>query len=774
MTSLALSLAMRPLSPAASGVAPVSAPFTSVNGPSDGPVVGAPSGSFEGWSVESATPIANDTAFDVDDQGYDAAANVVALRRRLYVRRKVRQSAPNYASLTATTYAVSGYLLSTTTLYGGAVNNSTLISPKPICNWITFDQGVLGDTISTAAEPVELTVWHYAARNGRQAPCVIFKISDGTTTISVTVASTGLSTRTTDKMYVTRYLLPETTISTLTALTSGRNRITLDAEVYPWIGGAASVAKSATDGWGRRGFSTRYFLRDTSRFANPLIAYCDPLGSDVAGVVSQTEALASATPCATIQGAIKRATALHGGTTNAIDGLLIKCNDGTYVLASTGANQTQHIGKVTVTRSAASTSRAAVIVEGGTTASIGLQLGTGGAIDAGPNEGCICFKDVTGRRNATGTQPFLAGPGAAPNLHVQWDDSSFDTNGIFTTLLGASCHWSVNGMTFLNTFHGGLGATTGGEVRMLRGVLAPSNNAGFDNYLVIGSDITTTAGSAVFSNGTIRSGSGTIVAFNKIQRLTGTGTSTWDMHQNIVGVVNSANLYIWATVTAGHSFSLSNDSTDYSNDHVVEHHNTYIAWGLSGRQNVAYDEGDLPTYTPSGTAAARHSRFWSSIGNICNPYTKGDIFNYINQFNHGGFTSGSPSNRVGNWPYKYNVERRDGFHMFAPNSEPASLGTIQNLEFVPPGSTVGTTFNNTSDGVRIAPRNTIFVDYRGVTGTLEDTSGGTAVAGSAGGDYRLAANSPAKGLVSDAVLSQTSDGVARSLTLDHAGAMSAA
>lgn len=741
-----------------SGAPGIAAPFTSVNGTAAGFIVGAPLGWAEGWSVESASAIADDYEFDVDRAGYTTAAAPTTYRDRYLVTRKIRQSSPNQASLSATTYALSDYILSTDTPVGGVTNNSTLVMPKPVCNWIMLGRDVLGNTISTAANPIELTAWHYAARSGKQVAAVKFIVSDGTNEVSVVVTETGVSTRTSDKMSVTRYLMPETDISSLTALTSGRNRITLNAEVYPWIGGSASVAKSATDGNDKRGFSPRYFLRDTDRFTSPYIAYLDPTGDDVNGAISQTDGTAQAAPCATIAGAIKRATAVIGASTNGIDGLLIKANNGTYVNVSTGAAQTQRIAKVTVTRSSASTNRASVIFESSASTTT-LQLGQG-LIDTDVAEGCICFKDVTAKR--TGINPFISGN--TTHLCIQWDDCDFDTNTQTSTARGTLCHWYANGLTFVGTYTGGLSATTGGQLRMARGITMGTATT-LELWLIVGCDLILT-GISPFSS-SINPTSGSIFIFNKVRRLTGTGTSNFAYSATGAdGIVNSGNVFEWCTVTSGTNWTLINDGTAYNVTHVIEHCNTYIGWSTQGRLNVGYDDG----------ATERYCKFWSSVGNIHTAvYTKGDVFRYVNEANPEGYTIGSPSTRVGNWGFKYNVGRRNNFAQFQ-SSDPAQQASNQGLEFVPPGGAVGVNYNNTSDTTRVAARNTIFVDFKGTTSIFEGTGAGsatTALAGAGSGDYKLPIGSPARNMVTDAVLSHTSDGVARSLTSDHAGALSA-
>jgi hypothetical protein len=733
-----------------SGAATIAAPFSRVNGPSDDPFTAGIVGSFEGWSVNNVGAISDDTLFTVSRQGFDATCSAKTYLDNFWVLTKLRQPSPNDASLSTSSYALSDYIYSTDTPSGSPTNNSTIISPKPVCNWAMLARDVVGNTIN-----LELTAWHRNARQGRQVAAVKFIATDGTTTVSQIVATTVVSSRTTDKQSVTVYACA-LDITTLT----DNHLVTVDAEVYPWIGAdnvtpaSSSVAKSASDGNAARGFSSRYYLKNTTLASSPPYVYVSTTGNDTTGVVSTTAATAAATPCLTITGAIKRLTAVLGATTG-VDGAIIRVEDGTYTMASSGANQTQKVGRVTVERSPTSTNRAAVIIQGGASA-ISLQLGAV-SLTAPVATGCIRFRDVTGKR--TGGQTYIGGN--TVNLELQWDDCDFDTNGNTGTLYGTACHWYMNGMTFLNTFNGGLNASTGGEVRLARGITMP-NNGGIDNFLVLGSSMNVT-GTGVFSNGAVgRTWSGTIFAFNKVVRNSGVNTTTWDPRGDGVGCVNSMNLYEWCTASSGHSFCMSNDGANYSNTHVIEHHNTYAGAAPYGRENTAYDEGKL--VADGGSALERISKLWSAIGNIhVGVYTKGDRFEYYNNANPEGATSGSPSQRLGNWAFKYTCGRRDNFHMYMANGAVGS-GSTQNFERLPRGNTAGVNFNNSSETVLLDPLFTTVASATYVVGVI--------TAGAGGGDYRLQNTSPARAMVSDPVLSHTLDGVARLSTNDHAGAYS--
>lgn len=702
----------------------IAAPFSRVNGPSDGPTAGP----YESWSVYSASAIANDYEFTVSRQGYTTAGATTTYLDTYYVTRQIRQVYPNHGTPQADYFALSDNIYSTDTPSGSVTNNSTFTSPKPVANWATFARGVVGNTISSDGDPIEVVAFHRDARSKSEVACVIFHISDGTTTIDVTVSSMTESVVPGDRTCVLVYRLPATDITSLNA-----GVITVNASVYPWIGASASVLHSS-DQSALREFSPRYYQKNTTLAASPYYACVDLAGNDTTGAVSQTQATAEATPCLTIQGAIKRLTAVLGGTTG-VDGAIIVLNDGTHVLTSTGANQTQKIGRVTVTRSSTSASRAACIVQGGA-AAISFQLGAGGSLTAPVTTGCIRFKDIRMQRN--GNQPWLSG-NAAANLELQIEDCDYDANGTGGTnaLIGANSGIYVNGWTNVAALPGGISPSANGEWRLLRGMNFDCDARGVENWLVLGSDLNDTSGVSNLSAS--RTVDGAIVAFNAFRRLSSNVTFTYTLTSGttINGLVNAYNLYEWTTITSGHSFSISNDSATYGNTHVIQHHNTYIGWEVRGRVNLFYDEG----------ATARSSKLMSCIGNIyVGVYHKGDVFQ----------TDGT---RIGNWAFLYGVGCKFNAAQYRGNE---ALGGPQSQAYPGIGTTLGTTWNNASQTVAIDFK---FASYAGTTGSP--------TAGAGGGTYTLLSDSPVKNMVTAPIRPKTLDGVAVG-SADNAGAYSAA
>jgi hypothetical protein len=725
---VSLSLALtQPRSAGGGGAATIAAPFSRVNGPLDGPTAGP----YEAWSVYSASGIANDYEYTVSRQGYTTAGATTTYLDTFYVTRQIRQVYPNQASLQADYFANSDYIYSTDTPSGSVTNNSTLISPKPVANWATLARGVVGNTISSDSDPIEVVAFHRNARSKSEVACVIFHISDGTTTIDVTVSSMTESVVPGDRTCVLVYRLPATDITSLNA-----GVITVNASVYPWIGAAASVLHSS-DQSALREFSPRYYQKNTTLAASPwYVCVNATTGNDGAGVaaVSQTQATAEATPALTIQGALKRLTADLGATTG-IDGCIILLDDGTHVLSSTGANQTQKIGRVTVTRSSTSASRAACIVQGSAGA-VSFQLGAGGTLTAPITTGCIRFKDIRMQRN--GIQPWLSG-NAAATLELQIEECDYDANGTGGTnaLIGANSGIYVNGWTNVAAFPGGIAPSSNGEWRLLRGLNMDLDGRGVENWLVLGSDLNDTSGVSNLSAS--RTVDGAIVAFNTFRRLSSNVTFTYTLTSGttINGLVNAYNLYEWTTITSGHSFSISNDSATYGNTHVIEHHNTYIGWEVRGRCNLFYDEG----------ATARTSKLMSCIGNIyVGVYHKGDVF----------ATDGT---RIGNWAFLYGVGCKFNAAQYRGNE---ALGGPQSQVYPGLGTTIGTTWNNASQTVAIDFK---FASYAGTTGSP--------TAGAGGGTYTLLSDSPVKNMVTSPIRPKTLDGVTVGDN-DNAGAYSAA
>lgn len=343
-----------------------------------------------GWEIINSAP--SDLSLGqvkVVRQGYDTSALPKVWVDTLYRTKRVRQVYPNQASFTSTEETLSDYVYSTDFVFGLA-NQSTETSPKPIANWVMPDRLTVASSVHW-----EITAFHKDARNwgaggvGQQVACVRVRATDGTNyTAWQSDSSTSLST------YIEWANAPEVFSGDIdvSGLTDGL--IWLEAEVYPWLGAAASVLKSEdnqTAGKGLRAFTRRYFLKNATKANTPWRAYVASTGNDTTGVASQTDATAAASPCLTVGGALAKLRTAAGATTRgSIDNAQIFIVDS--VNMGTPAFQAyypQDIGAVVITR-ASGTARASAVVTINQTFRPYFSDHTSGI-----TTGALLFKDVS-------------------------------------------------------------------------------------------------------------------------------------------------------------------------------------------------------------------------------------------------------------------------------------------------------------------------------------------------------------------------------------------
>lgn len=732
----------------------IAAPFSRVNGSADGPYTGATANSFTGWSVDSVSAISDETPFTCVRQGFTTSGAPTTYLDTLYVTRKVRAPAPNTggATLSPSTYALSEYIWSTDTPSGSVLNNSNLKSPVPIAKWVTPGRYTVGNSIGGSSYPVELIAGHMHARNRQEVACVIFRITDGTTTIPVTVSAPTISSNAYDLTSVTVWALPATDITSLNA-----GLITVHADVYPWIGDADSILSSedATNGWE---FASQYFRKNVTLNASPLVAYVNTSGNDGTGYVGTDDSLAQGSKFASIKGAVDAADLAFGASSTGIDGLIVYLDNGTHILSAFGTNRRQKISRISVRRSASSTSQSTVTVTSGVTTVQNMNLGTGGSLDTGmaQRRGAIHFYDLTWQRS--GAQALVGGNSTYP-LELHLERIRLDRNTQTNHLLnGQTVYGFVLGMTFVSSGDNGIGVNTSGVWAVLRGIgTGHANN--IESLCLVGS-VMTGVGAMVNISPRINN---RCVAYNQFL----SRNNTWSYAGgDVTGVFNSYNVYEFTGTTSQHSFAVSNDAAAYSNFHVVCHHNTYAGWYIYGRENIHYDEGNRPGDTPSGAAAARASLYMSYVGNIhVSVYHKGDRFNVDNEGN-----TLNPSDRLGNWSFLYGVGCRHNFQQCMSNG-PINVSN-QSQCFQGLGTTLGApggsgvTWNNTSSTTRLDPK---FADDK----ATRQNTGTTPTAGAGGGTYTLLSDSPAKNAVADPIRPFTLDGQAVGAN-DNMGALSAA
>jgi len=716
MNLAGLSLSLSTPRGGSSGPATIAAPFASVNGGASTP--------YESWSVEyeSQPTISANVAFTVSRQGYTAAAATTTYLDTMYVVKStsaggaVRQPYPNQASQSATTAALSDYIYSTDTPSGSVTNNSTFISPKPVANWATPARRLVGDSIGGDTVPVEVVAFHRNARNGKQVACVVFSITDGTTTVEATVATPEVSAYPGDLHPVIVYKLPATDISSLNT-----GLITVNAKAYPWIGAAASVMNSA-DQSALREFSPRYFHKDATKFATPDVMYVDgTTGNDSTAEVNDTSK-----PALTLIGAINRMRTGSTGApwSTATTQIVIKA-DGTYILGIASGVSSGYGAGLLITRDTGTTTKAGVIFSFGVLSNGEPKVN--GSLPGAVTTACIIFKDMSAS-GAGGAQNLVKGTTA--RLECQLDQVDVDNNSRTATWSNLSDYY-LWGVTFTNAGNGGFNATSSGQQRIWRGVsMTPSGSAAPEAFLHLGNTLNMTSGGSLApANG--QTHEGTIYAFNLYRNITNTTFAAFT-----TAVTNGAavvqNVFEYCTATGGNAFAVSHDSQANNTSGVIIHNNTFAGFFANGRSNLFYDDG----------ASARSNVLQSVVGNIFTQInTKGDVF----------ATSGT---RLGNWGFLYGVGCRSNFSQYI-DANNGGLGTSFAQAYGGVGSLIGTS-NSTP---QMATTN--FTDYKA-------TSSGPTL-GAGGGTYS-GTLATVKGIVTDAVLPYDFAGTARVLTADTAGA----
>ena len=665
------------------GPLPVTAPFTSV--------------AANGWEATKTSPTDLSLApFTVRRAGFNASGGATTYDDTLLLTKRVRQAYPNQASFTSDKVAVSDYIYQADTLFG-ATNNSTVVSPKPIATWGMVDRILVGNSIAW-----EIIPFHRDARQGRQVACVRVQATDGTNT----TAWQAVSTVTLSSSCETPQQ-PEVFAGTLDI--TGLNNdslITLRGEVYPWFGVSGSVLASNTETEFR--FTNRFYYKNTTRVAAPNLIYVASTGNDSTGVVSTTAATAKATPCLTVGGAIVRAAAVLGDATrNVLSGLEIRVTDGVSMgtVGFVYVNQDAAAIKITrdpdVSRSAANITMSASLRPYSAGNSAGAQL----------TESALLFEDLTITRSS---DVEFQGE-AARNMHVQFRNVAFNWSSVAAVSgMKGSAHLSIFGMTVTNFGSSGLGFTSAGDNRILRGLSGSFNDAIIDGYNIIGCSIA--AGRIACS----QAQRGFLIAHNNLtSQPSGEASitvSTASSGQSMAGAVVQ-NIAPNITTSGSPSFLIAADSQNGNLTHLVMHHNTSAGVEGYGRYNVIYDD-------TAGTART-HSlvSFKGNLGPQFN--TKGDVFM-------------SDGARIGNFPFHHGVGCAGNF---ARNLDAAG-GTLSFGQAYPG---IGSVINGGT---------ILFVDDRSTT--LPGPS-----AGSTGGNYDLQSGSPAKNLFSQYLLARDFAGAAR-------------
>lgn len=668
-----------------------------------------------GWSfTASGTPptFAPDSAPQfayVSRAGFDSSGNATTIVDTLILTQRIRQPYPNQASLTTDQGALSDFIYAADTV-SGKTNNSTKVSPKPVVNWARWSKRVIGATFPK--EFLEVVAFHRNARQNKQVAAVIWTITDGTNTVTVSSSSAVVSGHSGDRKPVLVYR-PASDVD-VSGLSDGT--LTVNAKVYPHVGVTASIADSSLSSVERE-FSPRTYRKNVALAAAPRYVYVSTAGNDTSGVGSTTYATAKATPCLTVLGAINKAIT----TWSEMDGVHIFIGDdgGTpFVMGSTAATRTQNGGECLITRDPLVAKASARV--------------SFGAAAFRPRFPFLAFSDISIVR--TGTLTFQGE--AATQLRVSFENCDFDNGSNNATWLNQSHDYHF-GTTFTNlTGDSALGTGTY-EHRLYRGMTVTGSYAKMEGWLVLGCDINQTG---QFLRGT-RTASGGIIAFNRLRDPTSAAIMIEiGADQDVDGFWIAQNEIEYISATTNAAIRVSGDDKTGNNKHVGIHNNTFIGAYQAGRWNVFYDEGTTP----------RTSDLMSVVGNIgVAIYTKSDVF-------RGGVQAGGDAaTRTGNWAFMYGVGCRANFSQFQSNTP---LGGNEAQEYPGLRCNIGTSTTTRNDP--------LFTTYAGTT----VAAGPTYTAGAGGGTYTLQAGSPAIGMNDNGVLPFDLAGNARSATASAAGA----
>ncbi len=662
----------------------------------------------EGWSATVTAPPTFDPVNTpqpvvVSRQGFDTTAAAVTYLDAFTLTQRVRQAYPNQATLDTSRCALTDYVYSTDTVTG-VTNNSAEVSPKPIANWVLSDHTVVGNIIR-----LELVAFHRNGRNREQVACVEFRATDGTTTVTQKVAVSVISGRAGDANPIIVYQC-DLDVSTL----ANPATITVNAKVYPFIGGAASVADSAASAVERE-FSPRIYLRNTTLAANPVFVYVATTGNDTTGAVSTTAATAAAAPCLTVLGAINRLIAVNA----TLDGCIIRVGAGSFVMASTATTRTQTVGECIITRDPAVAKSASIVTFG--LAAFRTRFGAAG--------GWLRFFDITVQRTGAST---IQGE-ATSALHLTFDQCAFD-NGANSATIYANSHGYWLGTVLTNLATGALTAGTY-EHRLWRGTSMTLAAQTVESWLAIGNAWTGLDGT---SAGT-RTQTGGIMAFNKLMKV-GSNAGAWTVGAttDCIGAAFVQNVVEYTSATSSPAIRSSADATSGNTQHILIQSNSFAGFFINGRANIFYDEG----------ATRRSNKLMAVRGNIhVQINTKGDQFRGVNE------AGADASSAVGNWAYLYGVGCEAEFSMFI-DANSSGIGSAFAQAYPGLAANIGTSATLRNDPL--------------YTANAATTSGPTAGAGN--GSYTLQAGSPAKGMVARPALRFDLSGAARSATAASAGA----
>lgn len=635
----------------------------------------------------------------------------------LYRTKRWRQAYPNQANFTADQEALNEGLYATDCAIG-LPNASARTAPKAIANWCMPARLQVQNSVHWEIEPFHCDARPWGAGGvGQMVASVQVRANNGTTaTAWQTVSATSLSTAVEDANPC-EVFQGDIDVS---ALADGA--FWLEAKIYPWFGGPASVLSSEDSGVFRE-LSRRWFRK--SAVIN--YVYCDDAtGNDATGVVSTVAATAAATPCKTIGGAFLRArTALGAATVGAIDGLRIRTlgpvNTGATNIASF-APLRQDVAGVIIER-APGVSRASAVV----TISSSFRpffSDTSGTL----TEGSLIFNDVSVVLGGA----FLLQGETARKLEVQFWNCNLNW-GSFATTLRSNSHLRFFGVVGSNFHSTSVAQSASGEVRIMRGLTADLNNGSFEGWVTMGCSLTrasspgyadaTKNGHICYNNTFLnpnQNSSGVLVFPGATAALNGLDLGSVAMVQNLVELLGTQG---------NSSMRIAGDSDKGNLTHAVICHNTCTGVEAAGRTNICYDEDP---------ATARfHKNVMLKANCLTQINVKGDDYSLIQN-----------GARTGQFEFEHGVRCSGNF----TRDVNANGG--------------GVSFGQAYPGIGsvIAGGDPLFTNNQSVT-----KPAGAFVAGAGGGIYTLQAGSPARNLQPYPLLKYDRAGSLRGAGTQHAG-----
>lgn len=650
----------------------------------------------------------------VTDQGFDANGNAVAnLTRTLVTTARIFNAwsalgADTELTLTADKVAASDVLYSTSSV-GGIDTSACPASPKPVMKWRLPDGFVVGNSIRQ-----RIGAFH---RDGMA--CVEAWATDGLggETAHVFVSEYAATMEAGDRWFANEF---EVTVPLAGLSTTAGTAVTLHARGYPRLGNAASIRSTADETLPER-FSPRSYIRDTSRATAPFIVAVAAGGNDTNGAVSQNQATAYASPCATPKGALNRIAAVLGAGAGSA-GAEVHLDAGTWQL---DANPSVNANTAFITI------RPKVgVAKANCTWSFAASAATHPRATLIRYKGLKLLRSVDGKLcNATGG-------------HCVVEDCDLDVNGLHSALVtatsGACGLTFTGGCTISGITASGLASllqgSTGQAIRLLRGTTIalnasfPANPTAVELY----NAVACTFENVTSNNGALRNQSGRIMeacAFNKLQSTNAPlvavgGTGATSGTADGFAIVNNAFEYIAGGSSSASSLAPSADNMLESTNHAIILNNTSAGFDIFGRWNVFYNE-------TTGTARTHTlMRFEGNLPTQIN--TKHDVFCGENK----GLADAAT--RTGGWSFLYGVGCQGNFTLHQ-----CSFGAFgrdgDGQLYAGAGSIIGT--SNT------AKNDPLFVDPRHTTWAGSGAQGANATAGAGGSNLRLQAGSPARGIV---------------------------